>query len=455
MSNRDSIFGTDGVRGKAGTGVLTSLESLRLGAALVECLGGTSGRIALARDTRESGDLLLSSVAAGIQGAGGTALNFGVLPTPGLALLVESLPECVAGVMVTASHNPWWDNGLKFFGGDGHKLSEQDQARLEDTYRVARDTDEVPGAGRASGSLEDKSAWAEEAYLAALIGGARCRLDGRTIVVDHASGAAWNVLPRVLSELGANVVGVAPDPDGRNINQGTGAVHPEKAARKVVEVGAWAGVVVDGDGDRIYLVDEGGVIHDGDAIVGVLAGALSREQGLRGGAVIGTVTTGAGLEAFLAARGIDLIRTAVGDRHVAVAMDENGCNLGGESSGHVLTPDLCPSGDGSRVAIELLGRAITSESSLSELLRAVPRFPIARRRVDAGLRPPLEGLSGLQDVLREADEVLAAADGRQLLRYSGTEPVLRVQVEGKDADLVEAWADRIAAAANEAIIAVQ
>jgi phosphoglucosamine mutase len=334
-------------------------------------------------------------------------------------------------------------------------LSEQEQNRLEETYRLARDSGEVPGAGRAPGSLEEKSDWAAEAYIAGLLAGARCRLDGRRVVVDHASGAAWKVLPRVLTELGATVFSVAPDPNGKNINEGTGAVHPEAAARMVVEEDAWAGVVVDGDGDRIYLVDEGGVIHDGDAIVGTLAGALVQEGKLRGGAVVGTVTTGAGLEAFLAARGIELIRTAVGDRHVAMAMDAKGCNLGGESSGHVLTPDLCPSGDGSRVALELLGRAITGETSLSDLLRAIPRFPIARRKVDAGQRPPLEGLRGLQEVLREADEVLGSAGGRQLLRYSGTEPVLRVQVEGKDADLVEAWADRIATAANKAIVAVQ
>jgi phosphoglucosamine mutase len=180
---------------------------------------------------------------------------------------------------------------------------------------------------------------------------------------------------------------------------------------------------------------------------------MASENLLRGGAVIGTVTTGAGLEAFLAERGLKLIRTSVGDRHVASGMETHGCNLGGESSGHVLTPDLCPSGDGSRVAIEVMGLAIQSDLSLAEMLGAVPRFPIARREVAAGSRPPLDQLGSLQAILREADEALAPAAGRQLLRYSGTEPVLRVQVEANRADLVEAWADRIAAAAQDAIAA--
>jgi len=454
MGTSDSIFGTDGVRGPTGSGLLTALESLRLGAALVEALGGAGPLIALARDTRESGALLASSLVAGIQGAGGNAVDFGVLPTPGLALLVESLPECSAGVMITASHNPWQDNGFKFFGEEGQKLGDAAQDRLEELYRGARDASLVPLAGEPSGLVEDRSDWAASSYCAGLSAGARTRLDGRTIVVDHASGAAWKVLPKVLRDLGANVVEAAPAPDGRNINEGTGAVHPEQAAKKVRELGAWAGVVVDGDGDRIFIIDEGGATHDGDAILGALADALLKEGGLRGGAVIGTVTTGAGLEAYLMDRGLRLIRTPVGDRHVAFGMDAHGCNLGGESSGHVLTPDNCPSGDGSRVAIDVLGRAIEGDVALSVLLGAVPRFPIARRKVAAGSRPPLEGLASLQETLEAADEALGSDGGRRLVRYSGTEPVLRVQVEGKTADLVEAWADRIASAAASAIAAV-
>lgn len=449
----DSIFGTDGVRGPAGEGVLTALECLRLGATLTNQWPGERPSIALARDTRQSGALLASSVAAGISAAGGTPLDFGVLPTPALALLVESLPDCVAGLMITASHNPWSDNGLKFFGADGHKLSDDRQDQLERGYRSARDAGDVPGAGRPPGDVEDRSAWAHAAYVDALVAGARSRLDGLKLVVDHASGAAAAVLPEVLQSLGAEVIQVAPTPDGCNINEGTGAVHPQLAAAAVESLGAWGGVVVDGDGDRIFLIDEGGTIHDGDAILGALAGAMQGEGALRGGGVVGTVTTGAGLEAFLGARGLDLVRTQVGDRHVAEAMEREGFNLGGEASGHVLTPDHCPSGDGSRVAIDVIGRAVSGGLLLSELLGEVPRFPVAHRRVDAGSRPPLEALTGLQAVLREADDALQAVEGRQLVRYSGTEPILRVQVEGKHLDRVEAWADRIAAAAAAAIAA--
>jgi len=355
--------------------------------------------------------------------------------------------------MITASHNPWSDNGLKFFGADGHKLGDARQEQLEQAYRHALEAGEIPRAGCAPGAVDDRATWAHTAYVEALVAGARCRLDGLKLVVDHASGAAAVVLPEVLQRLGAEVVQVAPTPNGRNINEGTGAVHPQLAAAAVKSSGAWGGVVVDGDGDRIFLIDEGGTIHDGDAILGALAGAMQAEGALRGGGVVGTVTTGAGLESFLSARGLRLIRTPVGDRHVAEAMDRDGFNLGGEASGHVLTPDSCPSGDGSRVAIDVIGRAVSGGLSLVKLLGEVPRFPVAHRRVDAGDRPPLGELDGLQTLLREADAALRAVDGRQLVRYSGTEPILRVQVEGKDLDRVEAWADRIASAAADAIAA--
>lgn len=453
MSKTASMFGTDGVRGPAGEGMLTAEECLRLGAALVAMLGGEV-RVGLARDTRRSGPVLCASVAAGIQAAGGVAVDLGVLPTPGLALAVESDPEMAAGVMVTASHNPWRDNGLKLFGSDGHKISDEQQARLEEIYLEARQGDRVPLAGRSPGRLENEASRATENYVRRLLAGARERLDGRTIVVDHAAGAAHTVLPRLLRELGAEVVLVAPEPDGCNINEGVGAVHPEAAATRVREVGAWAGVVVDGDGDRIYLIDELGEIHDGDAVVGALAAAMQDEGSLRGDVVVGTITTGAGLERFLTERGLRLHRTPVGDRFVAAGMEEQDSNLGGESSGHVLTPDLCPSGDGSRVAVDLLGRVAAAGNPLSMVLGVVPRFPIARHKVAAGSRPPLESLTELQSVLAAATEELREVGGRHLLRYSGTEPVLRVQVEGMDADLVEAWAQRIAQAAQGAIEAV-
>lgn len=451
MGGDSSIFGTDGIRGQAGEGALSSLESLRLGAAFTECLGVADPQILVARDSRESGELLAGSVGAGIRAAGGAVVDLGVLPTPALALLLESLEGCAAGVMVTASHNPWQDNGLKFFWGDGSKLSDDAQRRCEQLYLEARDANTVTGAGRPAGALEDRAAWALSTYSASLVAGARTSFEGRKVVVDHASGAAALLLPEVLRSLGAEVVEAAPPPDGRNINRGTGAVHPENAAGQVRQVGAWAGIVVDGDADRIVLIDELGTIHDGDAILGALASALQQEQALRGGAVVGTVTTGAGLQVFLGDLGLKLIRTPVGDRHVAAAMDREGCNLGGESSGHVLTPDLCPSGDGSRVAIEVLGRAIEAGLAPSELLGVVPRFPVAHRKVPAGARPALESLEPLQQILVEAARELSSCGGRHLLRYSGTEPVLRIQVEGERSDLVEAWADRLAQAAEQSI----
>jgi phosphoglucosamine mutase len=270
-------------------------------------------------------------------------------------------------------------------------------------------------------------------------------------VVDHAAGAAWQVLGVALRSMGASVVSAAPRPDGVNINEGVGAVHPEAAAARCVELGAWAGLCVDGDGDRIMIIDETGAVHDGDAIVGFLAARMHEAGTLQGGEVVGTITTGMGLQAFLAERGIALHRTAVGDRHIAARLRQTGGNLGGESSGHVLTPDLCPSGDGSRVGIEVLALAATGDAALSELLGAVPRYPTGHRKVPVVAKPPLTELASLRAVLAAADAELAGCGGRQLLRYSGTEAILRVLVEGRDDALVQRWADRLADAAKNAI----
>lgn len=441
-----SLFGTDGVRGPAGTGLLAPVPATRLAFAFGRAAGGD---IAVARDTRQSGPMLHGAVVAGLTTAGCTVHDLGVLPTPALAWYLAQQGTLAGGLMITASHNAWPDNGLKFFAADGTKISDAAQAACEASYAAI-----VAGEAQVEGlpaAVVDVHFDARRGYLESLAGGRE--LQGRSVVVDHASGAGWQVLGAALKASGALTLPLAPAPDGTNINEGTGAVHPEAAAERVVAAGAWAGVVLDGDADRIAIVDERGTVHDGDAIVGFLATTWKEAGTLAGDVVVGTITSNGGLEIYLRERGLRLERTPVGDRHVAQAMERLGANLGGESSGHVLTPDRCPSGDGTRVALMVLREAARQDRPLSELLGAVPRFPSSKRKVAAAHKPPLDGLADLQAAIAEADVALEPSGGRTLLRYSGTEPVLRVQVEGPDGDLVEAWADRLAAAAAAAIAA--
>ena len=439
-----SIFGTDGVRGPAGVGLLAPVEVTRLAFAFGRAVGGP---VAVARDTRRSGAMLHGAVIAGLCAAGSTVHDLGVLPTPALAWFLSQQAGLCGGLMITASHNPWPDNGLKFFAADGTKISDAEQDACEVSYsELAAGRAKVAGV---PAGLVDAHFDARRGYLESF--GRSLALSGFTVVIDHASGAAHQILGPALKASGAATLPLAPTPDGTNINDGLGAVHPEAEAARVAASGAWGGVVVDGDGDRILVVDERGGLHDGDAVLGFLAARWQAEGRLVGDVVVGTVTSNGGLELFLRGLGLRLERTPVGDRHVAAAMNRLGANLGGESSGHVLTPDLCPSGDATRVALEVLRRAAALDAPLSELLGAVPRFPTQQRKVAAGHRPPLDSLESLAGVQRQAGEVLAPLGGRTLLRYSGTEPVLRIQVEGPDADLVEAWADRLAAAAAQAI----
>ncbi len=432
-----SVFGTDGIRGRAGEGLLRPGPLMAIGAAFREAVG--PGVMAVARDPRESSDELAAAVIAGL--GAWSVRDLGVLPTPALSWAIAADPDVVGGVMLTASHNPWHDNGIKLFGGDGKKVSDELQDETERIWETSA-SDPVPDPA-GSGLVDPAGATARAAYLETLTG---ARIE-RVLVYDDAAGAAAGLLLEALGA-GDDRIAVAPAPDGRNINEGVGAVHPEAAAAKVREHGAWGGIVVDGDGDRIMLVDELGAVHDGDAILGLLADRMQAAGTLTGGAVVGTVTTNGGLEQYLKDRDISLVRTPVGDRHVAAKMTALGCNLGGESSGHVLTPDLCPTGDGIRVGLHVLRAADALDRPLSELLGAVPKFPSAKRKVaDGGHRPPLPKLLGGPE-LRPVLDRIATGGGRPLVRYSGTEPYLRIQVEGPSRDLVEAWADSLADAAG-------
>jgi phosphoglucosamine mutase len=440
-----SIFGTDGVRGRAGEGLLTPEGARHVGQAFAMALDAPAARIAIARDTRESSAWLQQALVDGMLAGGAVVEDLGVLPTPALSWWIDREAGLRGGVMVTASHNPWQDNGIKLLGPDGTKASDALQDACEQGWRVLDGGGELP-APRSRGRMDRLARRARRAWSAALVVGHKGALAGRTIVYDDAAGAAAEVLGPVLEACGADVVALAPEPDGRNINAGIGAVHPDAAGAMVAERGAWAGVVVDGDADRVQLVDEAGAVHDGDAILGFLASRMAAEDALEGDAIVGTITTNGGLELFLKERGLGLHRADVGDRHVAALMTETGCNLGGEYSGHILMPAVTPTGDAIRTALLVLTRAAADEAPLSALLGAVPKFPSGYRKVpDGGNRLPVDRILADATIAPILDEVHGAG-GRTLLRYSGTEPILRVQVEGRVADLVETWADRIAAA---------
>ena len=437
-----SLFGTDGVRGPAGEGPLSSLGALRLAACFAGALGEATA-VAIARDTRRSGDMLSAAVVAGLCGAGLDVHDLGVLPTPALSWYLAEHPELAGGIMITASHNAWPDNGLKFFAAGGTKVADAVQDATASAWQDGSNGPTAP-----PGARHDVAEVAERGYLASLVA-AVDSLQGTKVVVDTASGAAWRVLPAALDAAGAEVIDIAPPPTGTNINDGLGAVHPGVMAAAVVTHGAHAGIAVDGDGDRIMLADPTGQVHDGDAILGFLAADMRAEGTLRGGCVVGTKTTNSGLGQYLAQQDLQLLRSDVGDRHVAALMASSGANLGGETSGHVLTPDLCPTGDGSRVALDVLRRA--RGRSLADLLGAVPRYPVGKASVRVAERPPLDSLPALAELTDAANTALAAVGGRTLLRYSGTEPILRIQVEAPDAADATGWAERLAACARECI----
>ncbi len=410
-------FGTDGIRGRW-PDVLTPDAATRLGAAL----RGRYARVAVVRDTRASGAEVQAALLAGL---GDHALICGVLPTPGLsALLATGVAE--AGVAITASHNPWQDNGLKVLGPGGRKLDPDDEAALAEAMAWA-----AP-AGVPAFPLE--LADAESRYLAAVraVLPPGTWLDGARIVFDGAHGAAWRVGPTLLRALGAEVVPVGCAPDGRNINEGVGAVHPELAAVLVHEAEADCGIVVDGDGDRVVLIDRTGDVLDGDAVLLLLAPPVGRASFPADG-VVGTVMSNVALEQALAERGLDFARAAVGDRNVAIEMAVRGWNLGGEPSGHVLLSDGLPTGDGLVTALRVLSGGL----DLAERLGGWAPAPSASVSGRVAARPALEGLLEVELALERARSRGAA---RIVLRYSGTEPKLRVLVEAGTQDLADALA---------------
>jgi len=443
--NSRSLFGTDGVRGTANVHPMTPEIVLSLGQAAAHVFRtGKKGthRILIGKDTRLSGYMFEDALAAGISSMGVDVIQVGPIPTPGLAFLTVDM-RCDAGVMITASHNPYQDNGIKFFGRDGFKLADDIEERIEGLVGSSElvDARAVPDALGRARRIDDAGGryvvFLKNTFPRASV------LDGVKVVLDCAHGAAYKVAPTVLEELGADVHLVGAEPDGRNINAGVGSLYPECIAKKVREVGADVGVALDGDADRVILVDETGRILDGDEVIAMATRALFDRKQLRGGGVVAMVMSNLGLEKWVENLGLDLVRTPVGDRAVVEAMRHGGYNLGGEQSGHLVFGDLTTTGDGMITALQALGQMVAEGRALSELTAGFERFPQVLLNIEVAEKKPLDSMPSLQAAIRDAESTLAGR-GRVLIRYSGTESRARVMVEGEKQDQVEALAEQLA-----------
>jgi len=435
-------FGTDGVRGRFGEDPITPAFAEKLGRALVLALGG-SPTIAIGRDTRGSGPALEQALARGIVSAGGNVKLIGVLPTPGVAAFVTS-QKMDAGAVISASHNPAQDNGIKFFSADGFKLPDEAEAKIESLLEGQSDT-------RSNGkteTIEGAGAMFVDHALRSLPKG--FRLDGLNIAVDCANGASFETTPAALRTLGAEAHIFHASPDGANINENCGSTVAGEISRLVKETGAQVGLSHDGDADRLLLCDETGNPLDGDELLAIAGLDLLERGGLAGKTIVATVMSNLGLDELFEARGGKVVRTAVGDRYVLEAMRAGGYALGGEQSGHMIFLRHGTTGDGLVSALQILRVMKESGKPLSELRRALTKYPQAQRAVKVSSKPPLEELPQVQSAIHAAEEALAPR-GRVLVRYSGTEPKVRILLEGREAGLLEDHADRIASALRAAV----
>lgn len=441
------FFGTDGIRGLTNSEPMTAETAMKVGmAAGAHFLrGGHKHRVVVGKDTRLSGYMLENAMVAGFTAVGMDVVQVGPMPTPAVAMLARSM-RADLGVMISASHNPYQDNGIKLFGPDGYKLSDEDELAIEALLEAEPMRAAPADIGRAR-RIEDARGRYIHAVKASLP--ESVRLDGLKIVIDCANGAAYNTSPTALWELGAEVVAIGVTPNGRNINDGCGSTHPQLLQETVVASGADIGIALDGDADRLIVVDELGRIVDGDQIMAAIGLAWAAQGRLRGGGVVATVMSNLGLERCLGDAGLTLERTAVGDRHVLERMRSGGFNVGGEQSGHMILLDHATTGDGTIAALQLLAALIDSGKRASEFLSLFDPVPQLLRNVRyaKGKRP----LDAASVALAIADgERDLAGSGRLVIRASGTEPVIRVMAEGDDADRVAAVVARICDAVEAA-----
>ncbi|MCK5512106.1 MAG: phosphoglucosamine mutase [Thermodesulfovibrionia bacterium] len=425
------LFGTDGIRGKANQFPMTGEIAFEIGRAAAYVLKKKHSRdlILIGKDTRLSGYMLESALTSGICSMGVDVILVGPMPTPGIAFVTRSL-RVDAGIVISASHNPFDDNGIKFFGSEGLKLPDKIEREIEQTVFSEELKDIRPlGSGIGKAHRVDDAAGRYIEYVKASFPKGMT-LEGKKIVVDCANGSSYKITPPVLRELGAEVIAINDEPDGRNINAGCGATHPEVMQKAVLKHRADVGIAHDGDGDRAILCNEKGEIVDGDKIMGICAVDMKQEKKFRGPAVVSTVMSNIGFEIFLKKFGIKLIRTQVGDRYVVEEMLRRGCNLGGEQSGHIIFMDYNTTGDGAITALQVLAVMCKRGKTLSKLASAIPIYPQILVNVPVPKPKSIEKFPSVVSAVKKAEKKLKS--GRILVRPSGTEPKVRIMVEGNN-----------------------
>ncbi len=446
MSGKRKYFGTDGIRGAVGTHPITAEFMLKLGWAAGRVLAKEGGgKVVIGKDTRISGYMFESALEAGLSAAGVNTALLGPMPTPAIAYLTRTL-HAQAGIVISASHNAFFDNGVKFFSGDGKKLPDPVELEIEQELDQPMRTVTSRELGKAV-RVSD----VEGRYIEFCKGSFpnNQSLRGLKIVVDCANGATYKVAPSVFDELGAEVVAVASEPNGININEDCGATRPQNLRAEVLKQGADVGVALDGDGDRLIMVDHNGEVVDGDEVLFIIARS-QHQRGLLQGAVVGTQMTNLGLEVALRDLGVPLERTQVGDRYIIERLEQGGSNLGGESSGHIICRDRTTTGDGIVAALQVLGAMRTEDKSLQELKNGMRKFPQSLVNVRMAERVNVLELQGVKDAVAQAESELGDR-GRVLMRLSGTEPLARVMVEGEDPNQVKTLAERLAGVVEETL----
>ncbi|MEE9158757.1 MAG: phosphoglucosamine mutase [Gammaproteobacteria bacterium] len=450
MRRERKYFGTDGIRGKVGIAPITVDFVMKLGWAAGRVLAkGGGGKILIGKDTRISGYMFESALEAGLSAAGVDILLLGPMPTPAVAYLTCTF-HAQAGIVISASHNPYQDNGIKFFSSDGTKLADEVELQIEAELERPLKTVDSGRLGRAE-RMDDASGRYIEFCKRTI--GRGISLHGMKVVVDCAHGATYHIAPHVFEELGAQVICLGVEPNGLNINDARGATKPEALQAKVRDSGADLGIALDGDGDRAILVDRAGNIVDGDEIMYIIAQARCKND-LLAGAVVGTQMSNLGLEIAVRNLGLDFKRAKVGDRYIMEMLLEGGWTLGGETSGHIICLDLTNTGDGIVSALQVLEAMVRSGKSLDALKSGMSKYPQQLINVTMDKPVDLGRLTSVQNAVRDVETELGG-DGRVLLRPSGTEPVVRVMVEGKDAVQVNALANQLASAVKDALAGVQ
>ena len=441
-------FGTDGVRGRANEGAMTPEVVMRIGLAAGQLhrRGGHRHRVVIGKDTRLSGYMIEQALTAGFLSSGMDVFLFGPVPTPAVAMLTKSM-RADLGVMISASHNPFPDNGIKIFGPDGYKLSDEKEMAIEDLLdnpaklKLAA-SDQVGRAKR----IEDAGAryieFVKRTYMA------DTPLDGLRIVIDTANGAAYKSAPPALWELGAEIIQLGDHPNGTNINDKCGSTHPEALCKRVVETRADIGIALDGDADRVIIADENGKVIDGDQIMALIATSWAARGQLKGGGLVSTVMSNLGLEHYLTSKGLTLARTKVGDRYVVEHMRAHGFNVGGEQSGHIVLSDFSTTGDGLIAALQVLGEVVRQQKPVSQVCKLFTPLPQLLKNVRFTSGKPLENAE-VKSAIKDAEATLGKS-GRLLIRPSGTEPLIRVMAEGYDESLVKKIVDQLCAVISKA-----